>query len=240
MPPAGSEGLSRLAEGALSALLHLALALSYAARGNMPAAVQALSDLIDSGGGGIAAEEALLWRAGLAEAGGNFKQAARDYEAAVRRLPPGRRARVALLRLAALSEPGRNLTPEEALVASRSALGRIGSRLHDYAADHGGALPGALEDLLDGYVSDPQLLVRPGRRGEGGARPYVYRPGLRADLFPERGLSFVAWEPVGRGGKRLALRLDGEVFPVQVDALEAGSPHGALAEGEPAAARKGR
>jgi hypothetical protein len=229
---------------ALAVMLQLAAALAQVREGNVPQANQALTGVIGSAGTGVHArryaEEALYWRARLSESqpGDEAKvAAARDYLALVRGLPEGRLRREARLRLAILAEPGKHLTAAQALVASRWRLARIGRALHDYAADHAGRLPRALADLLDGYVTDAETLVRPGPGRVGGARLYGYRPGLRAELGVTRtetgaavtlaaGVPVVVWEPLptvaraaAKGGAssraRLVLRLDGEVMSMQ-------------------------
>ena len=235
--------LQRGVNEALAVMLQLAAALAQVREGNVPQANQALTGVIaSSGAGGHArryAEEALYWRARLNEAQPEAEAktaAARDYLALVRRLPAGRLRREAKLRLAILAEPGKSFTAGQALAASRWRLARIGRALHNYAADHAGRLPGALPDLLDGYITDAQTLVRPGPAGVGGARVYGYRPGLRAELGVIRtetgatvplagGIPVLVWEPVSTairaaaGGRptsaRLVLRLDGEIMSVQ-------------------------
>jgi hypothetical protein len=218
-------GLQRLAGEALVVLLQLAAALAGAREGDVPGAVRTLSQVVEASPSGPYAEEALYWRARIAEVQPDLQarvSAANDYRELARRLPRGRRRSEALVRLAALTEPGRVLEADEAREASRRQLLRIGRALHDYAADHGGALPGALEDLLDDYVTDPAVLVRPGRRQDGGGLPYSYRPGVRADLRSalgqagDRGVPAVVGEPAYvAGGERLVLGLDGAVRSVQ-------------------------
>ncbi len=232
--------LQRLAHGALVVLLQLAAALAQVREGDVSEAVRALAGVVESAPAGpharLYADEALYWRARLAgsqEDRAARAAAARDYIDLLRRLPAGRLRREVRVRLAELAEPGRLLTAAEASEASRRNLERIGRALHDYAADNGGRLPGAIEDLLGEHITDPQILVRPGARADGGARAYGYRPGLRADLRATKtdggeevalhgGVPIVAWEralrPDGKRkrGARLVLRLDGEVRSVQV------------------------
>jgi hypothetical protein len=248
---------------ALAVMLQLAAALAQVREGNVPQANQALTGVIGSAGTGVHArryaEEALYWRARLSESqpGDEAKvAAARDYLALVRGLPEGRLRREARLRLAILAEPGKFLTAAQALAASRWRLARIGRALHDYAADHAGRLPGALADLLDGYVTDPETLVRPGAGRTGGARVYGYRPGLRAELGVTRtetgaavplaaGVPVVVWEPVptvaraaAKGAEasraRLVLRLDGEVMSFRDAPAPAVRPKGAAPSAAPA------
>ena len=222
-------GLDRVAAEALMVLLHLAAALGHVREGDAPAALRALTELAEAGPAGsgtLYAGEALYWRARLGEAQGErdaSRSAAKDYVALLRVLPEGRRRREVQVRLAALSEPGRVLGPEEARAASRRNLERIGLALHAYAADNGGALPGEHFDLQGRYVTDASVFVRPGRRAEGGARIYVYTPRLRADVLkPPRAPAGGRWqvpvvvrEPEAVGGERLFLRLDGAVRSVQ-------------------------
>lgn len=231
----------RAVSEALAVLLQLAAALAQVGGGNVPQAERALTGVVESAGSSSSrtgharryAEEALYWRARLAESQEGERgmeargSAARDYVALLRRLSEGRLRREVRLRLAVLAEPGRFLTPERAQRASRRRLGRIGRALHDYAADHGGRQPGALEDLLDEYVTDVETLVRPGAWNDGGGRVYSYRAGLRADLGVTTsetgarvplaaGVPIVVWETVaGAGGARLVLRLDGEVVSLR-------------------------
>ncbi len=193
-------------------------------------------------------DEALYWRARLAEAeegrealpgaggasGGADQSgidarmaAGTDYVALLRRLPKGRLRREVEVRLAALGRPGEFLSPDEVRAASRRNLARTGRALHAYAADHGGRLPRALEDLLGEYLTDPITLVRPGAGRRGGGRAYVYQAGIVAEIDvaatgtsgPVKragGVPVVAWEPVaGDDGTRLALRVDGEVVRIQ-------------------------
>jgi len=260
--------LHRGVNEALAVMLQLAAALAQVREGNVPQANQALTGVIGSAGTGVHArryaEEALYWRARLSESepGDEAKMAAaRDYLALVRRLPEGRLRREAKLRLAVLAEPGKFLTAAQALAASRWRLARISRALHDYAADHAGRLPRALADLLDGYVTDAETLVRPGAGRVGGARLYGYRPGLRAELGVTRtetgaaatlaaGVPVVVWEPVptvaraaAKGAAasraRLVLRLDGEVMSMQDTAGPAAGagtgarPRGAAPSGAP-------
>lgn len=236
--------LQRAVREALAVLLQFAAALAQVREGNVPQAEQALAGV----GQGASvnretrryADEALYWRARLAESQPGIearRAAARDYVVLLRRLPEGRMWREVRMRLAVLAEPGKFLTPEEARAASRGNLERIGRALHDYAADHAGRLPGALEDLLDEYVTDAERLVRPGAGEDGGGRVYAYRAGLRAELGVTTdelgakvalagGVPVVVWEAVAAGGARLVLRLDGEVMSVQ----ESGGP---AAKGKP-------
>jgi hypothetical protein len=222
-------GIDRVAGEALMILLHLAAALGHIREGDAPAALRALTNLAEAGPAGSGAPyagEALYWRARLGEVQGErdaSRSAAKDYVELLGVLPEGRRRREVQVRLAALTEPGRVLGPEEARAASRRNLESIGLALHAYAADNGGALPDELFDLLGGYVTDASVLVRPGRRAEGGSRIYEYTPRLRADVLkPPRAPAGGGWgvpvmvrEPVAVGGERLFLRLDGAVRSVQ-------------------------
>ncbi len=228
-------GLERLAADALIVLLHLAAALAQIREGDTGGALNSLTELAQSRPAGSErpyAGEALYWRARLGEALGRggerepdaARSAAKDYVELLSVLPEGRRRREVEVRLAALSEPGRVLSSEEARGASRRNLERIGLALHAYAVDNGGALPASLFDLVGEYVTDGALLVRPGRRADGGARVYEYTPGLRGDVLkPPRLRPGAAWEvPVvvrelaaGPEGTRLVLGLDGAVRSVQ-------------------------
>jgi len=223
-----AEEFARLAGEMLVILLHIASAFAHLREADVESALRELSEVVAKTPQGRYADEALYWRARIAEADGDREAraaAARDYLELLKRLPDGRLRREVRVRLAALAEPGRLLSAEEASEASRRRLERIGRALHDFAADHGGSLPGALEDLLDDYLTDPSLLVRPGPIGAGGSRPYAYAPGFRTDLRPAEsprapaatgGLPVIVLEPeAAADGTRLALRLDGEVVTVR-------------------------
>lgn len=251
---APAEGLERVAADALMILLHLAVALGHIREGNTDAALEALSGLArsapadPSSAQGLYRNDALYWRARLGEAQGEreaLRSAVKDYVKLLALLPDGHRRREVQVRLAGVAEPGRVLTPEEAREASRRNLELIGLALHAYAADNGGALPRTLFDLVGEYVTDPQVLLRPGRfppsdvtaseRRGGGGRIYEYTPGLRADALrpagaartPEGGpdweVPVVVREPAvwgylpgaGARGFRLVLGLDGAVRSVQ-------------------------
>jgi hypothetical protein len=219
-----------MAGEALLVILQLAGALAQIQRGDVPDALRVLTAVAESAGEARYAEEALYWRARLAEAqaGGDAgATAARFYVDLMNRLPAGRLRREASVRLAALTQPGRHLAPAEARLASRRNLQRISMALHDWAADNAGRLPRALEGLLDGYLSSALTFVRPGGLSGGGGRAYAYRPGLRAEIGVTKtetgekvllvgGVPAVVWEPVPDAeGARLILRLDGEILVVR-------------------------
>jgi len=218
--------LARLAGDALVILLHLSAALSHLREGNVNAAVTGLTQVVDNALPGRYVDEAQFWRARIAESQDEPQAraaAVRDYVDMLKRLQKGPLEREIRARLAALTEPGRLLDPQQAAEASRRSLERIGRALHDYAADHGGEFPRALYDLLDGYLTDATVLVRPGKRLSGGARLYEYRPGLKSELrsAPDSnnakapkidGVPVIVWEPAGDAdGIRLILGIDGEV-----------------------------
>lgn len=218
--------ISRLAGDALVILLHMAAALSHLREGNVNSAVKGLSEIIDNAVPGRYVNEAQYWRARTAESQDDLQAkvaAIRDYADLLKRLPDGSLKREVQLRLTALTEPGKLLSADEAADASLRSLERIGKALHDYAADNGGAFPDMLQDLMDEYVSDAALLVRPGTRKIGGARPYLYQGGLRADLRPSKdsqnekalkvdGVCAIVWEPIADAeGARLILCIDGDV-----------------------------
>lgn len=226
-----AEQVAGLAKEAMVALVHVAAALSQMVNQNPEAAANELTVVVDSRS--EYADEALYWRARIAGAEAEpaaRSAAAKDYVELLRRLPEGGRRREVQVLFAAMTEPGRVLSAEEARSLSMRNLEAIGRALHGYAADHGGRLPRALHDLLDGYVQDPAVLVRPGAREDGGGRPYAYRPGLTAELvaadqsgrptYAAAGAA-VAWEteaasPGGTGPKsRLVLLVDGRVRAVQ-------------------------
>lgn len=219
-----AEELTRLAGEAVVVLLHVVAALAHLREGDVPTAIRELSEVIAAAPAPPAearyAEEALYWRARIAQSMGTpeeLRSAARDYLELLARLPDGRLRRQVRVRLAELAEPGKLMSEEEARKASARRLERIGRALHDYAVDHGLELPRALEDLLDGYISDPSILVRPGPVGSGGGRAYAYFYTPRADLKPQKGeLPIVVAEPVASAqGERLALRLDGQVVTLR-------------------------
>ncbi len=243
-PSAAAKEIAGLARDAMVVLVHVAAALSQMAMNDPETAAGELTVIVNRAAPGRYADEALYWRARIAGAQGNANAraaAAKDYAELLRRLPKGSRRREARVLLAAITEPGRVLTAEEAARQSARTLAKIGRALHAYAADHGRRLPGALHDLLDGYVEDAGVLVRPGRSEHGGGRPYAYRPGLMADLKSQRESEDpsarvgyanatvpVVWEPVavaraeGAAPTRLVLRLDGEVRSVQERRPQAG------------------
>jgi len=226
-----------LAREAMIVLIHMAAALAQMANGQAQAAAQELTEIAASAPPGHYADEAIYWRARIAGSQDDPNAraaAAKDYIDLLGRLQEGPRKREVSVLLAALAEPGRIYSAEEAVEASRRSLVAIGKALHDYAADHQRRLPGAIEDLLDGYIDDPATLVRPGRAEFGGGRPYRYRPGQVADLRPAaegadqaakvgyaNAEVVVVWEaaaaapPAGGPARRLVLRLDGEVRVVQ-------------------------
>lgn len=227
----------RAVSEALVVLLQLSAALVQVRDGNVPSAAQALTGAVqaapDASRRNRYGDEALYWRARLAGTQTDLQArvaAGKDYIELLKRLPEGRLRREVRLRLAALSEPGGHLSAEEARKASAANLKHIGKALHDYAADHGGRLPGAFEDLLGDHVTDETVLVRPGSKAEGGGRAYVYHSGVRAELNATTtesgakvalsgGVPVVVWEPLGGSEvRRLILRLDGEVRSVQVSA----------------------
>jgi len=193
-------------------------------------AAQELTMIVRSAPPGRHADEALYWRARIFEEQDDRSAkaaAAKDYADLMRRAPEGRLGRLAELRLAALRKPGALLTSKEAREASRRNLVRIGKALHAYAADHGGRLPGGLDELLGEHLSSALTLIRPGRTEDGGGAPYVYQPGLAAEIGVTRtetggkvqlvgGVPVVAWEAsVDAAGGRNVLRLDGEVMVIR-------------------------
>jgi len=211
-------------------LLQISGALARVGQGDPQRAGQELTMIIRSAPPGRHADEALYWRARIVEeqsGRGAKASAAKDYADLIRRAPEGRLRRLAQVRLAALRKPGALLTSEEAREASSRNLVRIGMALHAYAADHGGRLPEALDELLGEYLSNALTLVRPGRPEDGGGEPYLYQPGLAAEIGVTRtetggkvqlvkGIPMVAWEAsVDAAGGRNVLRLDGEVMVIR-------------------------
>jgi hypothetical protein len=235
---AGPE-LAKAVGEVLVLLLQISGALARVGQGDPQRAAQELTAVIRSAPAGRHADEALYWRARIAEAqkGREAKAAAvRDYLDLTRRLPEGRMRRHVEVRLAALTEPGGLLTADEAREASTRNLAWIGRALHAYAADHGGRLPGALEDLLGEYLSSALTLVRPGPAAEGGGAAYLYRPGLLAEIgvtsdadggeIPlAAGVPIVVWEAsVETAGGGSVLRLDGEVMAFRPKAKQGAAP----------------
>ncbi len=235
---AGPE-LAKAVGEVLVLLLQISGALARVGQGDPQRAAQELTAVIRSAPAGRHADEALYWRARIAESQDAREAkaaAARDYVDLLRRLPEGRMRRHVEVRLAALTKPGGLLSADEAREASTRNLARIGRALHAYAADHGGRLPGALEDLLGDYLSSALTLVRPGPAAEGGGAVYLYRPGLIAEIGVTRdasgediplaaGVPIVVWEASldGAGG-RSVLRLDGEVMVVRPKATPPAGP----------------
>ncbi|MHC4248010.1 MAG: tetratricopeptide repeat protein [Planctomycetota bacterium] len=229
-PTSAGPELQKAVGQVLVLLLQISGALARVGQGDPQRAAQELTAVVRSAPPGRHADEALFWRARIAEGqeGRDAKAAAaRDYVDLIRRLPEGRLRRLAEVRLAALTEPGALLTAAEAREASTRNLLRIGHALHAYAADHGGRLPGGLDELLGDYLSSALTLIRPGPAAAGGGVPYLYRPGLLADIGVTRtekgeevalaaGVPVVVWEPsVDAAGGRSVLRLDGEVMVVR-------------------------
>ncbi len=226
----GLPELQRLTGQVVVVLLQISGALVRFGQGDAQRAANELTVVMEAAPKGRYADEALYWRARIAESQDmqDAKVAAvRDYVELMRRLPDGRLRRSANVRLAALTEPGALLTADEARAASMKNLQRIGRALHAYAADHGGRLPGALDELLGDYLSSALTLIRPGcaARGGGGG-PYLYRPGLAANIGVTKtvagedvplaaGVPIVVWEPsLDAAGGRAVLRLDGEVMVI--------------------------
>ena len=220
-------------------LLQISGALAHVGQGDVQKAGQELTMVIRSAPRSRYADEALYWRARIVEEqkGRSAKiAAAKDYADLIQRAPEGRLRRLAEVRLAVLRKPGALLTSGEARKASTKNLARIGEALHAYAADHGGGLPGRLDELLGDYLSSALTLVRPGPAADGGGMPYLYRSGFMAEIGVTKtqtgdkvklvaGVPMVVWEAsVDTGGMRTVLRLDGEIMVIRSKPKPAGKP----------------